>query len=210
MMTVGRKVVTRSTGISHHSDLPFSTCKPMKPRYCKVLDHHRFSRPVRAQSFSTDPSSQSKRSDHKTAIWNDLINWKSSLSTEEKEIHDAALSFCNSHLQSNIVSAARNETFDKNIMKEFGKQGFLGPTIQGYGCLGASNIIYGLIANAVESIDSGYRSAMSVQSSLVMGPIYKFGSTEQRNKYLPSLASGDMIGCFGLTEPNHGSDPSGK
>ncbi|RHY89082.1 hypothetical protein DYB35_010865, partial [Aphanomyces astaci] len=107
-----------------------------------------------------------------------------------------------------IVKANRNATFDKNIMKEMGELGLLGPTIKGYDCAGVGYVSYGLIANAVERVDSAYRSAMSVQSSLVMWPIYKFGSEEQKQKYIPQLASGNLIGCFGLTEPNHGSDPS--
>lgn len=105
--------------------------------------------------------------------------------------------------------ANREEKFDISIMKEMGQLGLLGPTLKGYGCAGVNYVSYGLIANAVESVDSGYRSAMSVQSSLVMYPIYSFGSEEQKNKYLPGLAKGELIGCFGLTEPNHGSDPSG-
>lgn len=105
------------------------------------------------------------------------------------------------------MEANRNATFDKSIMKEMGEMGFLGPTIEGYGCAGVGYVSYGLIANAVEQVDSAYRSAMSVQSSLVMHPINTFGSDEQKEKYLPRLATGELIGCFGLTEPNHGSDP---
>ena len=108
-----------------------------------------------------------------------------------------------------VTKASREETFDTAIMKEMGNLGLLGSTIQGYGCAGVGYVAYGLIANAVESCDSGYRSAMSVQSSLVMHPIYTFGSDEQKEKYLPELAKGNLIGCFGLTEPNHGSDPGG-
>lgn len=105
--------------------------------------------------------------------------------------------------------ANRNESFDPMIMQEMGELGLLGPTLKGYGCAGIGYVAYGLIANAIESVDSGYRSAMSVQSSLVMYPIYAYGSEEQKEKYLPQLARGQLIGCFGLTEPNHGSDPSG-
>ena len=108
-----------------------------------------------------------------------------------------------------VTAASREESFDTNIMKEMGELGLLGATINGYGCAGVGYVSYGLIANAVESADSGYRSAMSVQSSLVMHPIYTFGSDEQKEKYLPELAKGNLIGCFGLTEPNHGSDPGG-
>jgi glutaryl-CoA dehydrogenase len=107
-----------------------------------------------------------------------------------------------------VVSSFRNEKFDKNIMKEMGNIGLLGPTINGYGCAGVNYVSYGLIMREIERIDSGYRSCASVQSSLVMFPIYKFGSQEQKDKYLPELAKGNTIGCFGLTEPDHGSDPS--
>ncbi|RHY44328.1 hypothetical protein DYB34_000924, partial [Aphanomyces astaci] len=122
--------------------------------------------------------------------------------------HDSAQAYCQQELLPRIVKANRNATFDKNIMTEMGELGLLGPTIKGYDCAGVGYVSYGLIANAVERVDSAYRSAMSVQSSLVMWPIYKFGSEEQKQKYIPQLASGNLIGCFGLTEPNHGSDPS--
>lgn len=108
-----------------------------------------------------------------------------------------------------IILANRNETFDREIMSEMGDMGVLGPTIHGYGCPGVSSVAYGLIAREVERVDSAYRSAMSVQSSLVMYPIWDFGTEEQRLKYLPKLARGEIVGCFGLTEPNHGSDPAG-
>lgn len=124
-------------------------------------------------------------------------------------IWDTAIKFCDEELLPGVLHANRHEEFDRNIMKKFGDMGFLGPTLQGYGCAGLGYVSYGLIANAVERIDSGYRSAMSVQSSLVMWPIYTYGTEEQKEKYLPSLASGEKIGCFGLTEPNHGSDPAG-
>jgi len=112
-------------------------------------------------------------------------------------------------LMPRVLEAHRKESFDPNILKEMGKLGLLGPTISGYGCAGVSSVAYGLVAREVERIDSGYRSAMSVQSSLVMHPIHAFGSEEQKSKFLPQLASGNMVGCFGLTEPGHGSDPSG-
>jgi glutaryl-CoA dehydrogenase len=112
-------------------------------------------------------------------------------------------------LLTRVTKASREESFDKAIFKEMGDLGLLGSTIHGYGCAGVGYVSYGLIANAVESADSGYRSAMSVQSSLVMHPINQFGSDYQKEKYLPELAKGNLIGCFGLTEPNHGSDPSG-
>ena len=131
------------------------------------------------------------------------------LTGDEKSIRDLAYTFSNDKLLPNVVSSFRNEKFDKNIMKEMGSVGLLGPTINGYGCAGVNYVSYGLIMREIERIDSGYRSCASVQSSLVMYPISKFGSEEQKQKYLPELAKGNLIGCFGLTEPDHGSDPSG-
>ena len=131
------------------------------------------------------------------------------LTSEENSVKDLASNFSKEILSPNVVASFRNETFDKNIMKEMGNVGLLGPTINGYGCAGVNYVSYGLIMREIERVDSGYRSCASVQSSLVMFPIYKFGSEEQKEKYLPNLAKGNLIGCFGLTEPNHGSDPSG-
>jgi glutaryl-CoA dehydrogenase len=131
------------------------------------------------------------------------------LTDDEKSIKDVAYNFSKDYLLPNVVSSFRNEKFDKNIMKEMGNVGLLGPTINGYGCAGVNYVSYGLIMREIERVDSGYRSCASVQSSLVMFPIYKFGSQEQKDKYLPELAKGNLIGCFGLTEPDHGSDPSG-
>lgn len=108
---------------------------------------------------------------------------------------------------SRILLANRNEVFHRDIVYEMGELGVLGPTIKGYGCAGVSSVAYGLLTRELERVDSGYRSMMSVQSSLVMHPIYTYGSEEQRQKYLPRLAKGELLGCFGLTEPNHGSDP---
>lgn len=141
--------------------------------------------------------------------WSDALLLRDQLTDDEKMIHDTAKSYCSSSLMPRIVKANRDEVFDPKIMKEMGELGLLGPTIHGYGCAGIGYVAYGLIANAIESVDSGYRSAMSVQSSLVMWPIYSYGSEEQKAKYLPELAKGNLIGCFGLTEPNHGSDPAG-
>ena len=107
-----------------------------------------------------------------------------------------------------MLTAALHEHFDREIMNEFGEMGFLGSTIEGYGCAGLNYVSYGLVAREVERVDSGYRSAMSVQSSLVMHPINAYGNDAQREKYLPKLATGEWVGCFGLTEPNHGSDPA--
>ena len=140
--------------------------------------------------------------------WNDPFLLNSQLSEDERAIVDAAHDFCQEKLQTRVLMAARHEKFDREIMNEFGSMGFLGSTIEGYGCAGLNYVSYGLVAREVERVDSGYRSAMSVQSSLVMYPINEFGSEAQRQKYLPKLATGEWVGCFGLTEPNHGSDPA--
>ena len=131
------------------------------------------------------------------------------LTHDEKSIKDVACNFSKDYLLPNVVSSFRNEKVDKNIIKEMGNVGLLGPTISGYGCAGVNFVSYGLIMREIERVDSGYRSCASVQSSLVMFPIYKFGSQEQKERFLPELAKGNLIGCFGLTEPDHGSDPSG-
>lgn len=131
------------------------------------------------------------------------------LSSEQKMIIDSTKAFANQCLKPRIINDYKNEIVDKSIFKEMGQMGILGPTIKGYNCLGSSYLTYGLIAKEIEAIDSGYRSMFSVQSSLVMNPINKFGTEHQKNKYLPELATGNMIGCFGLTEPDHGSNPAG-
>ena len=140
--------------------------------------------------------------------WQDPFLLNSQLSDDERAIVDAAHDFCQEKLQTRVLMAARHEKFDREIMNEFGSMGFLGSTIEGYGCAGLNYVSYGLVAREVERVDSGYRSAMSVQSSLVMHPINEYGSEAQRQKYLPKLATGEWVGCFGLTEPNHGSDPA--
>ena len=140
--------------------------------------------------------------------WDDAFLLNDQLSDDERAIVDAAHNFCQEKLQTRVLMAARHETFDRDIMSEFGSMGFLGSTIEGYGCAGLNYVSYGLVAREVERVDSGYRSAMSVQSSLVMHPIHEYGSEAQRQKYLPKLATGEWVGCFGLTEPNHGSDPA--
>ncbi|QRW12595.1 acyl-CoA dehydrogenase [Ceratobasidium sp. AG-Ba] len=140
--------------------------------------------------------------------WEDPLNLESLLTEEEQAIRDTARDYCQENLQPRVLEAYRNEDFDPQILSEMGQLGLLGATIKGYGCAGVSSVAYGLIAREVERVDSGYRSAMSVQSSLVMHPINAYGSVEQKEKYLPRLASGELVGCFGLTEPNHGSDPS--
>ena len=140
--------------------------------------------------------------------WADPMQFNSQLSQEERLIRDTARDFSQDKLMPRVLDANRNEVFDREIMNEFAEFGFLGSTIpEEYGGVGANYVSYGLIAREVERVDSGYRSAMSVQSSLVMHPIYTYGSEDQRRKYLPKLASAEWIGCFGLTEPNHGSDP---
>ena len=140
--------------------------------------------------------------------WEDPFFMSQQLSEDERAIVDAAHNFCQEKLQTRVLMAARHEKFDREIMNEAGAMGFLGSTIEGYGCAGLSYVAYGLIAREVERVDSGYRSAISVQSSLVMHPINEYGSEEQRQRFLPKLATGEWVGCFGLTEPNHGSDPA--
>ncbi len=140
--------------------------------------------------------------------WQDPLLLDDALTEEERMLRDSARDFCQEKLMPRVLMANRHERFDREIMTEMGALGLLGPTIHGYGCAGVNYVSYGLVAREVERIDSGYRSAMSVQSSLVMYPIYDFGSEAQRQKYLPKLASGEWVGCFGLTEPDHGSDPS--
>ena len=141
--------------------------------------------------------------------WQDPFRLNDQLTDEEKLIADSAREFCSDRLSPRIIEANRNESFDRAIFNEMGEMGFLGSTITGYGCAGANHVSYGLIAKEIERVDSGYRSMMSVQSSLVMHPIFTYGTEEQREKYLPDLASGKKIGCFGLTEPDYGSDAGG-
>ena len=141
--------------------------------------------------------------------WQDPLLLEENLSEDEIIVMDSARNYCQERLMPRVLMANRNETFDRDIMNEMGELGLLGVTIDGYGCAGLNYVSYGLIAREVERVDSGYRSAMSVQSSLVMHPIYKYGTEEQKQKYLPKLASGEWIGCFGLTEPDAGSDPAG-
>lgn len=141
--------------------------------------------------------------------WQDPFLMQDMLSDDERMIRDSAHAYCQKNLQPRVLLANRNEDFDRAIMREMGELGLLGSTIpEEYGGAGVGYVSYGLIAREVERVDSGYRSAMSVQSSLVMYPIYAFGSEEQRQKYLPRLATGEWIGCFGLTEPDAGSDPA--
>jgi len=141
--------------------------------------------------------------------WQDSMFLEGQLSGEEKLIRDTAHDYCQEHLAPRVLMANRNETFDRNIVTELGELGLLGPTLPAkYGGSEVNYVSYGLIAREIERIDSGYRSVMSVQSSLVIHPIYSYGTEEQKSKYLPKLLSGEWIGCFGLTEPNSGSDPA--
>ncbi|ETN92883.1 Acyl-CoA dehydrogenase [Gammaproteobacteria bacterium MOLA455] len=142
-------------------------------------------------------------------IWEDPFLLEQQLSDEQRMVRDSARQYAQERLQPKVRDAFQNETSDPGIFREMGEMGLLGLTIEGYGCAGMDYISYGLVAREVERVDSGYRSMMSVQSSLVMYPIYAFGSEVQREKYLLKLASGEFIGCFGLTEPDHGSDPGG-
>ena len=149
------------------------------------------------------------RKSHFTAFqWDDPLRFDSELSEDERAIRDAARAYCQDKLFPRALLANREEKFDRTIMNEMGEMGFLGATLEGYGCAGINYVSYGLIAREVERVDSGYRSAFSVQSSLVMYPIWAFGSEGQRQKFLPGLRSGELVGCFGLTEPDAGSDPA--
>jgi glutaryl-CoA dehydrogenase len=142
--------------------------------------------------------------------WEDPLLLEEQLSEDERLVRDAARDYCQDKLMPRIVEANRHERFDREIVNEMGEMGFLGPTIpEAYGGAGMNHVCYGLVAREVERVDSGYRSTMSVQSSLVMHPIHAYGTEEQRRKYLPRLARGETVGCFGLTEPDFGSDPGG-
>ena len=150
----------------------------------------------------------SVRSDDVQFNWQDPFLMEEQLSEEERMVRDTARQYAQNKLAPRVKIAYRNEETDPAIFREMGELGLLGPMIEGYNCAGMNYVCYGLIAKEIEAVDSGYRSMMSVQSSLVMHPINTFGSEEQKGRYLPKLASGEFIGCFGLTEPDHGSDPS--
>jgi glutaryl-CoA dehydrogenase len=141
--------------------------------------------------------------------WEDPLDLEGCLTEEERLVRDTARDYCQDKLFPRVLQANRHECFDREIMTEMGALGLLGSTIDGYGCPGVNYVCYGLVAREVERVDSGYRSAMSVQSSLAMHPIHAYGSEAQRQKYLPRMATGEWIGCFGLTEPDVGSDPGG-
>ncbi len=152
---------------------------------------------------------ESARAKMPTLNWADPFLLENQLSEEERMIRDTAHAYCQDSLKPRVIEANRHEVFHREIMNEMGELGLLGATIpEEFGGVGANYVSYGLVAREVERVDSGYRSAMSVQSSLVMHPIFAYGTDEQRHKYLPKLASGEWVGCFGLTEPDHGSDPS--
>jgi glutaryl-CoA dehydrogenase len=139
--------------------------------------------------------------------WDDPLLLEDQLADDERMVRDTARAYCQEKLMPRVLEANRREKFDREILNEMGQLGFLGSTISGYGCAGVNHVCYGLVAREVERVDSSYRSALSVQSSLVMQPIHEFGSEAQRTKYLPKLATGEAVGCFCLTEPNSGSDP---
>ncbi|MDE2454594.1 MAG: acyl-CoA dehydrogenase family protein, partial [Burkholderiales bacterium] len=134
--------------------------------------------------------------------WDDPFLLDQQLSADERSVRDAAAAYCQDRLAPRVLEAFRHEKTDPAIFREMGELGLLGATIEGYGCAGVNYVSYGLIAREVERVDSGYRSALSVQSSLVMHPIHAYGSEAQRQKYLPKLARGEWVGCFGLTEPD--------
>ncbi len=141
--------------------------------------------------------------------WQDPLLLEDELTNEEKMVRDSARAYAQDKLMPRVKESFREERFDREIRNEMGALGFLGSTISGYGCAGVNYVCYGLVAREIERVDSGYRSTLSVQSSLVMGPINDFGTDQQKQKYLPKLATGEMVGCFGLTEPDHGSDAGG-
>ncbi|EDR08869.1 glutaryl-CoA dehydrogenase [Laccaria bicolor S238N-H82] len=176
------------------------------------LSRHQPARIVRAYTHAFNkPVVPTSRGVSKFAKyhWEDPLNLESQLTDEEIAIRDTARQYCQENLMPRVLKGWRTEEFDHDILPEMGKLGLLGPTITGFGCAGVSNVAYGLIAREIERVDSGYRSTASVQSSLVMHPINEFGTEAQKEKYLPLLAKGELIGAFGLTEPNHGSDPAG-
>ncbi|MFL6712175.1 MAG: acyl-CoA dehydrogenase family protein, partial [Sulfurifustis sp.] len=154
------------------------------------------------------PKLQAKGASAPIFHWDDPLLLEEQLTSDERMIRDAARKYCQDRLMTRVLEAFRQEKTDPAIFREMGEIGLLGPTIPAeYGGAGLNYVSYGLIAREIERVDSGFRSMMSVQSSLVMVPIYEFGSEAQKRKYLPKLATGEWIGCFGLTEPNHGSDP---
>ena len=140
--------------------------------------------------------------------WDDALLLDEQMTEDERAMRDAAHAYCQDRLMTRVLEANRHERFDRSIMTEMGEMGFLGATLDSHGCAGVGYVAYGLIAREVERVDSGYRSAFSVQSSLVMYPIWAFGSEDQKDRFLPKLRTGEFVGCFGLTEPDAGSDPA--
>jgi glutaryl-CoA dehydrogenase len=160
------------------------------------------------QAESSDQAGMVREPSTKAAFdWQDALLLDDQLTEDERMVRDSARAYAQEKLLPRVQEAFRNEHFHREIMTEMGELGFLGSTIEGYGCAGISSVAAGLLTREVERVDSGYRSAMSVQSSLVMHPIHAYGTEAQRQKYLPRLATGELVGCFGLTEPDHGSDP---
>jgi glutaryl-CoA dehydrogenase len=160
------------------------------------------------QAESSDSGTKHREPSTKAAFdWQDALLLDDQLTEDERMVRDSAHAYAQEKLLPRVQEAFRTEHFHREIMTEMGELGFLGSTIEGYGCAGISSVAAGLLTREVERVDSGYRSAMSVQSSLVMHPIYAYGTEAQRQKYLPRLATGELVGCFGLTEPDHGSDP---
>ncbi|XP_073350262.1 glutaryl-CoA dehydrogenase b [Pagrus major] len=181
----------------------------VNPQRCAFISASRAqgtAAPARRDAEKTEQKSKAPKAQFN---WLDALDLDSQLTEDEIMIRDSFRTYCQEKLMPRIVMANRNEVFHREIVSEMGEMGVLGPTIKGYGCAGTSYVAYGLIAREVERVDSGYRSVMSVQSSLVMHPINAYGTEEQKQKYLPRLARGEILGCFGLTEPNHGSDPAG-
>ena len=159
-------------------------------------------------SLVSDTQGTSQPQEKARFQWEDPLQLESALTEEERMVRDTAQAYAQEKLMPRILEANRHERFDREIMNELGELGLLGSTLpEKYGCAGVNNVCYGLITREIERVDSGYRSALSVQSSLVMWPIYAYGSEDQRMKYLPKMATGEWVGAFGLTEPDHGSDP---
>ncbi|XP_038627358.1 glutaryl-CoA dehydrogenase, mitochondrial [Tachyglossus aculeatus] len=169
---------------------------------------------LRAQGTVAAPKEKEGKNEQKSTKspktqfdWRDSLLLEEQLTQDEIMIRDSFRTYCQEKLMPRILMANRNEVFHREMVTEMGELGVLGPTIKGYGCAGTSSVAYGLLTRELERVDSGFRSVMSVQSSLVMHPIHAYGTEEQKQKYLPRLATGELLGCFGLTEPNHGSDP---
>ena len=164
--------------------------------------------PIQAHE-ATAASNKSRGGKFAPFKWDDALMLEGQLTEDERAIRDAAHEYCQEKLFPRVLNANRHEKFDREIMNEMGDMGFLGATLDSHGCAGVGYVAYGLIAREVERVDSGYRSAFSVQSSLVMFPIHAFGTEDQKDRFLPKLRSGEFVGCFGLTEPDAGSDPAG-